>query len=143
MKEIAMTPQEINLVQSTFAQVVPIKAQAAELFYGRLFEIAPEAKPMFTGDMDQQGEKLMMSLAVVVNGLENLDTILPAVKDLAVRHVEYGAEPEHYPLVGAALLWTLSQGLGDGFTPEVESAWTNAYGALSSVMIEAAYPTTA
>lgn len=138
-----MQSNEIDLVQSSFAKVVPIKDQAAELFYGRLFEIAPEAESMFKGDMKDQGAKLMMSLATVVNSLRDLEVILPEVKALAVRHVDYGAKPEHYAVVGSALLWTLGQGLGNDFTPEVESAWTTAYGTLSSVMIEAAYPAAA
>ena len=135
-----MQSNEIDLVQSTFAKVVPKKDQAAELFYDRLFEIAPEAKDMFKGDMKEQGAKLMMSLATVVNSLRNLEVILPDVKALAKRHVDYGARPEHYAVVGSALLWTLGQGLGDEFTADVEAAWTTAYGTLSSVMIEAAYP---
>ena len=135
-----MKSNEIDLVQSSFAKVVPIKDQAAELFYGRLFEIAPEAESMFKDDMKDQGAKLMMSLATVVNSLRNLEVILPDVKALAKRHVDYGARPEHYAVVGSALLWTLGQGLGDEFTADVEAAWTTAYGTLSSVMIEAAYP---
>lgn len=138
-----MTPNEIDLVQSSFAKVVPIKNEAANLFYTRLFDVAPEVKSMFSGDMEEQGAKLMMTLAAVVNGLHDLEATLPQVKALAVRHVDYGVKPEHYPVVGSALLWTLSQGLGDEFTSDVEAAWTTAYGTLSSVMIEAAYPTAA
>lgn len=138
-----MTPNEIDLVQSSFAKVVPIKNEAANLFYTRLFDVAPEVKSMFSGDMEEQGAKLMMTLAAVVNGLHDLEATLPQVKALAVRHVDYGVKPEHYPVVGSALLWTLSQGLGDEFTSDVEAAWTTAYGTLSLVMIEAAYPTAA
>jgi hemoglobin-like flavoprotein len=77
-------------------------------------------------------------LATAVNGLNKLDTILPAVQALGERHVDYGATDEHYELVGTALLFTLGKGLGDGFSPEVEEAWTKAYNTLASVMIEAA-----
>lgn len=135
-----MTPDQIQLVQDSFSKVVPIKDQAAELFYGRLFETAPEVRPLFKGDMKEQGAKLMATLAVVVKGLNNIEAVLPVAGDLAKRHVDYGVEPEHYPLVGSALLWTLGQGLGDGFTDEVEAAWTEAYGLLSGAMIAAAYP---
>jgi len=135
-----MTPQDISLVQSSFEKVAPIAPQAAALFYGRLFETFPEAKPLFKGNMDEQGGKLMATLATVVRSLDKLETIIPAVKTLAVRHVAYGVKPEHYAPVGAALLWTLEQGLGADFTPETASAWATAYGALSSAMIEAAYP---
>src|SRR5690242_16747846 len=106
-----MTPTQITLVQDSFAKVAPICEQAAALFYGRLFEIAPEVKPMFKGDMKEQGRKLMTTLAVVVNGLGNLTSILPAASVLAKRHVAYGVTAGHYATVGAALLWTLERGL--------------------------------
>ena len=134
-----MTPDEIKMVQDSFSKVIPIKEQAAELFYGRLFETTPEVRPLFKGDMKEQGAKLMATLAVVVKGLDNIEPLLPVAGDLAKRHVDYGVQPEHYPPVGAALLWTLGQGLGEDFTPEVEAAWASAYGLLSGAMISAAY----
>jgi hemoglobin-like flavoprotein len=135
-----MEPGQVALVQSTFAAVKPISATAAKLFYGRLFEIAPEVRPLFKNDMDEQGRKLMMTLGVVVGGLTRLDEIVPVARDLAIRHVAFGVKADHYAPVGAALLWTLGQGLGDAFTPEVEEAWIAAYTTLSGVMIAAAYP---
>jgi nitric oxide dioxygenase len=135
-----MTPEQIGLIRASFAQVVPIADEAAALFYRRVFEIAPEVKPLFRGDMKAQGAKLMAALATVVNGLDQLEAIVPAVQDLAKRHVAYGVKPEHYAPVGAALLWTLEQGLGKAFTPEVAEVWTAAYAALSGVMIAVAYP---
>jgi hemoglobin-like flavoprotein len=134
-----MTPDQVKLVQDSFAKVAPISEQAAVLFYDRLFEIAPQVKAMFPDDMTEQRRKLMMMLAAVVNGLGNLESILPAASALAKRHVSYGAKVEHYPVVGAALLWTLEQGLGDGWTPELAEAWSTAYGALSGYMISEAY----
>lgn len=134
-----MTPDQIDRVQASFANVVPIADVAADLFYGRLFEIAPEVKPLFRGDMREQGRKLMTTLGVVVNGLKNLEAILPAAKALAARHVAYGVKAAHYQPVGQALIWTLEKGLGDAFTPEVREAWLTAYGALSGVMIAEAY----
>jgi len=133
-----MTPQDIALVQGSWAAVVPIKAQAAELFYGRLFELDPSLRPLFKGDMAEQGAKLTAMLNTVITGLTRLDTIVPAAQALAKRHVAYGVKPEHYDTVGAALLWTLRQGLGPAFTPETEAAWTRTYGVLSSTMIAAA-----
>ncbi|MFG1339830.1 globin family protein [Xanthobacter autotrophicus] len=133
-----MTPTQIDLVQASFAKVAPIADTAAGLFYGRLFEIAPEVKPLFKGDMTTQGQKLMATLGVVVAGLKDLPRIVPAAQNLARKHVGYGVKPEHYAPVGAALLWTLEQGLGEDFTPEVKTAWADAYGLLSSVMIAAA-----
>jgi hemoglobin-like flavoprotein len=134
-----MTPDQVQLVQQSFSKVVPIADQAAVLFYDRLFEVAPQVKPMFPADLTEQRKKLMATLAVVVNGLGNLQSVLPAASALARRHVAYGAKAEHYPVVGAALLWTLEKGLGDAWTPEVADAWTTAYGALSGFMIAEAY----
>ncbi len=134
-----MTQDQIELVQQSFAKVAPISEQAAVLFYDRLFEIAPKVKSMFPADMTEQRKKLMATLAVVVNGLGNLESVLPAASALARRHVSYGAKAEHYPVVGAALLWTLEKGLGDGWTPEVAAAWATAYGMLSGFMISEAY----
>jgi len=134
-----MTPDQIDLVQSSFAKVVPIADVAAQLFYGRLFEIAPEVKPLFRNDMREQGRKLMSTLGVVVAGLRDLDAIAPAAKALAVKHVGYGVEATHYKPVGEALIWTLQKGLGEDFSTEVRTAWLSAYGVLSGVMIAEAY----
>ena len=134
-----MNPTQIKLVQESFAKVAPISETTAVLFYDRLFEVAPQVKAMFPADMKEQRKKLMATLAVVVNGLGNLESILPAASALAMRHVSYGAKKEHYPVVGAALLWTLEKGLGDAWTPELADAWTTAYGTLSGFMISEAY----
>ena len=134
-----MTPEQVKLVQDSFSKVAPIADQAAVMFYDRLFEVAPSVKAMFPADMTEQRKKLMATLAVVVNGLSDIETILPAASALAVRHVSYGARPEHYPVVGGALLWTLEKGLGEAWTPEVAAAWTAAYGTLSGFMISEAY----
>jgi len=135
-----MTPDQVKLVQQSFAQVAPIVDTAAEIFYGRLFEIAPAVKPLFHGDLAAQRRKLMAALAAVVAGLSNLPSVLPVASALAKRHVGYGAQPEHYSAVGEALLWTLARGLGPQWTPEVATAWTSAYATLSSFMIAEAYP---
>lgn len=134
-----MTPEQIELVQQSFAKVAPISEQAAELFYGRLFEVAPQVKPMFKGDMKEQGRKLMATLGIVVTGLTRLETVLPAASALAKKHVSYGVKAEHYPIVGGALLWTLERGLGEAWNPELAAAWTTAYGTLSGYMISEAY----
>ena len=134
-----MTPDQVKLVQQSFAKVAPISGTAAVLFYDRLFEIAPQVRAMFSADMTEQRKKLMAMLAAVVNGLANLESILPAASALAKRHVAYGAKAEHYPVVGSALLWTLEKGLGEAWTPELADAWTAAYGTLSGFMIAEAY----
>ena len=133
-----LSADQIELVQSSFQKVVPIKETAAELFYGRLFEIEPSVQSLFQGDMKEQGMKLMGVLGTVVSGLSDLDAIVPVAEELAVRHVEYGVQDWHYEVVGEALLWTLEQGLGEDFTDEVREAWFTAYSILARVMIEAA-----
>jgi hemoglobin-like flavoprotein len=134
-----MTPEQVQLVQESFSMVAPIADQAAVLFYDRLFETAPQVKAMFPEDMTEQRKKLMATLAVVVNGLSNLESILPAASALATRHVAYGAKAEHYPVVGATLLWTLEKGLGEAWTAELAAAWGAAYATLSGYMISVAY----
>lgn len=134
-----MTPDQVRAIQESFAKVAPISEQAAALFYGRLFEIAPAVKPLFRGDMKEQGRKLMATLAVVVNGLGNLQTVLPAASALAKRHVDYGVKATDYAPVGAALLWTLERGLGEQWTPQLATAWGAAYTIVSEFMIGEAY----
>ena len=136
-----MTPEQIALIRSSWAKVVPIQDTAAGLFYGKLFELDPAVQPMFRGDMKEQGRKLMMSLSVVVNGIANLGDLVPNIQEMGRRHVAYGVEAKHYDSVGAAILWTLEQGLGADFTPATKEAWTAAYTTLANVMKEAAYGT--
>jgi hemoglobin-like flavoprotein len=134
-----MTPQQITLIQTSWAAVVPIQDTAAGLFYQRLFVLDPAVRPMFKGDMQEQGRKLMKMLGVVVNSLTRLDELVPVAQDMARRHVGYGVQAAHYDTVGAALLWTLEQGLGSAFSEEMKTAWATAYGVLSQVMKDAAY----
>lgn len=133
-----MTPIQKTLVQRSFAKVAPISEKAAELFYSRLFTLDPSLRPLFKGDMAEQGRKLMRMIGTAVNGLDRLDALVPAVQDLGRRHVKYGVQPAHYDTVGAALLWTLEKGLGDDFTPEVKTAWATVYGILAQTMKDAA-----
>ncbi len=132
-----MTPHQIKLVQTSFAKVAPIAATAADLFYGRLFEIAPEVRAKFPDDLSEQKKKLMAMLGTVVAGLSHVDTLLPAVRALGKRHAGYGVTAEQYAPVGAALLWTLETGLAAAFTTEIEEAWSSAYTMLAGAMIDA------
>jgi hemoglobin-like flavoprotein len=133
-----MTQEQKHLVQTTFARVVPIADTAAALFYQRLFELDPTVRALFKTDLTEQGRKLMQMIGVAVRGLDRLDELGLAVRDLGTRHAAYGVKDGHYETVGAALLWTLERGLGSEFTPEVEQAWTAAYGVLAATMKEAA-----
>jgi len=132
-----MTPQQISLIQASWASVVPIQDTAAGIFYQRLFALDPEVRPMFKGDLQSQGKKLMQALGFIVNSLTKLDELVPVAQDMARRHVGYGVQAAHYDIVGTALLWTLEQ--GPAFTDEVKTAWATAYGTLAGVMKEAAY----
>ena len=134
-----MTPDKVALIQESFAEVEPMAAKAGEAFYARLFEIAPEVRPMFKGDIIEQSGKLMTTLGIVVKGLTDLPKVVPVAENLARAHVDFGVTADQYAPVGAALIDTLSAGLGDKFTPEVRAAWEEAYATLSAVMIEAAY----
>jgi hemoglobin-like flavoprotein len=134
-----MTPEKIALVRSSWQQVLPIKDTAAQLFYGRLFELDPSLRGMFRGDMVEQGRKLMAMINTVVNSLDNLGPILERIEELGRGHVAYGVTEAHYDTVGSALIWTLGKGLGEQFTPAVKDAWVEAYGTLSSAMKQAAY----
>ncbi len=133
-----MTPEQIVLVQESFKKVVPIKDLAAGMFYDRLFTLDPSLRPLFKGDLKEQGRKLMAMIATAVGGLTKLESIVPAVEALGQRHGEYGVQPSHYGTVGEALIWTLEKGLGEAFTDDVREAWVAAYGILSSTMIAAA-----
>jgi hemoglobin-like flavoprotein len=133
-----MTEDQIQLVRDSFAQVEPIAPAAAELFYGRLFALDPSLQPLFKGDMAQQGVKLMSAIGTVVAHLDRLSEIAPTVHELACRHVTYGVREAHYDTVGAALIWTLEQGLGAGFTPAVRAGWIECYGLVAAEMKRAA-----
>lgn len=133
-----MTPEQAVLVKNSWAMVTPIANKAAELFYGKLFELDPSLKGLFTGNMTEQGRKLMTMINTAVNSLDKLEAIVPAVEQLGTRHIAYGVRDKDYDTVGAALIWTLSTGLGDAFTPTVKDAWTTVYGVLASAMKTAA-----
>ena len=140
MTDIATTPQQVQLVKRTFAKIAPIAEQAADLFYGRLFEIAPQVRPLFKGDIKAQGRKLMSTIALAVGSLQKLPELVPVVQDLGRRHAGYGAKDEHYDIVAEALLWTLDKALGPDFTPDVKEAWISVYTTLADTMKSAAAP---
>ncbi len=133
-----MTPQQIALVRSSFAELSPIADSAAKLFYSRLFELDPSLRPLFRNSLDAQGSKLMNMIAGAVCLLDQPEKLMPVVRNLGRRHTGYGVEDRHYETVGAALLWTLEKGLGAAFTPEVENAWIAVYGVLADNMKMAA-----
>lgn len=138
--DLIMTPAQTELVKATWHQVLPIRAAAADLFYGRLFELAPDTRPLFKRDIHAQGAMLMSTLDTVVRSLHDLGAVLRVAQQLARRHVGYGVQPRHYDSVGMALIWTLEQGLGTALTPTAREAWLLAYTILAEAMKSAAYP---
>ena len=132
-----MTPEQISLVQKSFAQVPQLPAAA--LFYDRLFSLDPALRPLFKSDLENQGGRFMSMIAAVVQGLGSLESLLPAIRDLGVRHVDYGVRPEHYKTAGEALLWTIEQALGEGYRDDLKVAWEAFIELLFSTMMEAAY----
>jgi hemoglobin-like flavoprotein len=139
VRAMSMTPQQIELVQSTFRNIEPMSTTAAEIFYKRLFEIEPATAALFKGDIRQQGQNFMQALAVAVGGLSSLSTLVPMIQRLGLRHAGYGVRAEHYESVRQALLWMLALTLQDAYTEEVRSSWSTAYVLIAGVMKEAAY----
>lgn len=133
-EDVIMTNEQIKLVQDSFRQVAPIAETAAQLFYARLFELDPDLELLFKGSLTEQGRKLMQMLGLAVNSLDRMDQLLPVVRSLGTRHGSYGVRDQDYDTVGQALLWTLQKGLGEAFTPDVETAWSNVYATLASAM---------
>jgi nitric oxide dioxygenase len=132
-----VNPSQIDLVQISFEKIRAQSEKTTELFYQRLFELDPTIKLLFHGDIKIQGQKLTQSFAQIVEGLKQPETIFVTVIELAKRHGAYGVKSEHYRTFGEAFLWTLEKTLGPDYTPEVKTAWTDAYALLSSFMIEA------
>ena len=133
-----MKTEEKELVQWSFAKVVPIADVAADLFYTRLFELNPSLRKLFKEDLTEQKKKLMQMLAAAVRGLDDLASLVPVVQALGARHGGYGVKDEDYDTVAEALLWTLDKGLGPDFTPQTRQAWVSVYGILASTMKDAA-----
>lgn len=129
-----MTNEQINLVKATFEKIEPLSETVADIFYGRLFELDPNLRHLFKGDMKEQGRKLMQMIGLAVRGLDRIEELIPAVQSLGVRHANYGVKEAHYETVAEALLWTLEKGLGADFTIETKEAWTAVYGLLAQTM---------
>jgi hemoglobin-like flavoprotein len=130
----APTERDLTLVRKSFDKLVPIAGVAADLFYERLFYMAPSLRALFPADMRDQKRKLMVMIAAIVQGLADLDTLVPQLLELGARHATYGVKDHHYKIVGEALIWTLERGLGNAFTPDVETAWVRVYRLVAATM---------
>ena len=133
-----MTPEQAKLVMDSFRKLLPMASVTADLFYYRLFEIAPEVRLLFSDDLIAQKKKFITMLSAMVTNLNEFEKIAPVVEDLGMRHADYGVVAKHYEPFGAALLWTLGECLGVDFTPPLRTAWTEAYKTLAGIMTRAA-----
>jgi nitric oxide dioxygenase len=133
-----MKPEQVKIILLTFNQVAGNKDRVGQMFYERLFAIAPETRPMFKGDIAEQSRKLMDTLAFAIGSLRDMPGLVPTLESLALRHVAYGVRDEHYDKVGEALIWTLEKGLGEAFTRDAREAWTALYVAIAQIMRKAA-----
>jgi hemoglobin-like flavoprotein len=130
---------DLEALETSFDLVAPRGEELMDVFYARLFEAAPEVKPLFAATaLKQQKGHLLATLGLLRRSLRNLDSIVPALRGLGARHVAYGARPEHYPLVGATLIASMAEIAGDSWKPEYERAWNHAVGIVAGVMIEGA-----
>jgi hemoglobin-like flavoprotein len=130
-----LSADDIARVRSSFDRIWSISEHTSDLFYSRLFEIAPEIRPMFRNDMDEQKRKFMSTLAVIVGCLDDSNKLAPLTDRLARQHGEFGLQAAHYAVVEDALLWSLQRGLGEKWTPAVAASWSKAYGIVSNSMI--------
>ncbi|MEO1722821.1 MAG: globin domain-containing protein [Pseudomonadota bacterium] len=136
---MALSAEQIATIRATWAKTAPVAAMASRLFYGRLFRLAPHTRGLFPGDLEAQGRKLTATLGFVVDHLDQPETLAPAARALAVRHIDYGVTADQYAPVGEALIWTFKELLGPAFGEKENAAWLAAYAALSTMMIDAAY----
>ena len=129
-----MTPQDIALVRESFAHLHRRRAETTELFYGRLFAVAPDTRVLFKGDVQAQGVKLMEMLTVALAALNDRDGLTSLLKRLGRRHAAYGVTDAHYDKVGEALLWTLRTSLGPAHTPDIARVWGSLYADIAETM---------
>jgi hemoglobin-like flavoprotein len=130
---------DVETLEESFDLVAPQGDELVRKFYDRLFEVVPSVQPLFAEiDMERQRQALLNMLVVVRESLRDLDDIVPDLEDLGARHVDYGAQAEHYPVVGQVLIETMAEIAGDGWKPEYTSAWEEAYGVVQNVMLSGA-----
>ena len=133
-----MTDEQISLVKKSwkiFRDIDP--AIVGDVFYSKLFVKAPHVKHLFKNSKEEQSKKLIEMINTIIGRLDRLDELTEDIRQLAIRHVQYGVKPVHYAIVGDTLLWTLQQGLGNDWNNETASAWKACYKILSDTMIQA------
>jgi len=130
-----LSAEQVALLRETYRLLAREPVDASERFYARLFEIAPELRPMFPEDMSEQGMKFMSTLGVILDRIDDPEMLQPYVEALARGHAAYGVRPEHFPPMGRALIETMREILGAKFPEGADSAWQAAYDRLAEEMI--------
>jgi hemoglobin-like flavoprotein len=126
--------EQIMLLQSSWQELELLSDLVGDVFYKKLFELAPDVRPLFKGDAEQQAKLLMSMIGVAVNMLDKPESMVPGMAELGQRHHAYGVEPQHYEPFIQALLWTIEKALGPAFSPEVEEAWREFFKHLAKMM---------
>lgn len=129
----------LDALETSFDQIAPRGDELMDVFYARLFSVAPSVKPLFAGtDLKRQKAMLLAALVLLRRSLRDLDSVTPALRELGARHVRYGALPEHYPVVGEVLIFSMAQVAGDAWTADYEAAWTEAFTLVAGAMLDGA-----
>jgi hemoglobin-like flavoprotein len=129
---------DLEALETSFDLVAPRGDELMDVFYGRLFEAAPAVRPLFPTDLRRQKSMLLGALVLLRKSLRDLNAIVPKLRELGARHVAYGAQPEHYPVVGAVLIASLAEIAGDAWSPRFEQAWAAAYDVVAATMLDGA-----
>jgi methyl-accepting chemotaxis protein len=130
---------EIDALETSFDLVAPRGDRLMDIFYARLFAAAPAVEPLFAGtDLVRQKQMLLGTLVLLRKSLRNLDRIVPKLRELGARHVAYGAEPAHYPVVGAVLIASMAEVAGEAWRPDYSRAWETAFGVIANAMLDGA-----
>ena len=129
----------LDALETSFDHIAPRGDELMDVFYARLFAAAPSVKPLFAGtDLKRQKAMLLAALVLLRRSLRDLDSVTPALRELGARHVRYGAQPAHYPVVGQVLISSMAQVAGDAWTPEYEQAWSEAFAIVADAMLQGA-----
>ena len=127
----------VELLESSFNLVAPKADELVSIFYDRLFREHPEVRPLFPEVMNEQKKHLVAALAAVIQNLRNPEGLTQILSELGLRHVDYGVQREHYPIVGQTLLASLAEIAGEAWSDELEQEWSNAYEAIQSIIFKA------
>jgi hemoglobin-like flavoprotein len=129
-----LTPEAIQAVRAGFARIAPIREEIGGLFYGKLFEMDPGLRPLFGDNLEAQSRMLMTAIQMVIDSLDSPENVARHLSEVGRRHGAYGAQMRDFDTFGAALIWSLQQGLGPDYTPQFETGWVGAFDLIRNVM---------